>query len=260
MDWNPEVYANNSSNQLSWARALIARLGLSGREALMDVGCGDGKVTAEIAGLLPDGFVLGVDASAAFIEYAREHYPPEQYPSLQFEQMDARKLIYPMRFDVIFSNAALHWFDDHRAFLAGCARLMQPGGRLVISCGGKGNAEEFHAAIDHVLHQPRWEPYFKDFTFPYSFYAPSDYQAWLPEAGFTAERIELVEKDMVHPGLDGLATWLRSVWLPYTTRVPEAEREDFIAECVAGYVARYPLDAEGQGHVKMVRLEVEARH
>jgi trans-aconitate 2-methyltransferase len=216
-------------------------------------------VTAEIAGAVPGGFVLGVDASAAFVDYARAHYPPSRYPNLHFEQMDARRLDTPHRFDVIFSNAALHWVDDHRAFLAGCARLIRPGGKLVISCGGAGNAAEFHAAIDHVLHEPRWARFFEGFTFPYYFYSPEDYAAWLPEAGFTAERIALAEKDMTHAGADGLAAWLRTTWLPFPTRVPADQREAFIAECVAGYVAAYPLDAEGNGHVRMVRLEVEAR-
>lgn len=258
MEWKPEDYAKNSSNQLAWARELIARLGLHGNEALLDVGCGDGKITAEIAGAAPDGFVLGVDASAAFVAYARAHYPPAKYPNLQFEQMDARELHYPMLFDIIFSNAALHWMDDHRAFLAGCAKLMNPGGRLVISCGGKGNAAGVHSAIDQVMLEPRWAGYFEGFAFPYHFYSPADYERWLPEAGFTSTRLELVEKDMLHAGSEGLAAWLRTTWLPYTSRVPEGQREAFIAACVGAYLAANPLDEAGLCHVRMIRLEVEA--
>jgi len=259
MEWNPEAYAKSSSNQLAWARELIARLGLTGSEALLDVGCGDGKVTAEIAGAVPDGSVLGVDASGANVDYARAYFPPERYPNLRFEQMDARRLDTPRRFDVIFSNAVLHWVDDHPAFLAGCARLIRPGGRLVISCGGKGNAAGIHAAIDRVMAAPEWAGYFEGFPFPYHFYAPADYARWLPEAGFTVERAELVEKDMVHAGSDGLAAWLRTTWLPYTSRVPAEKREAFIAACVASYLADHPLDESGQCHVRMIRLEVEAR-
>jgi trans-aconitate 2-methyltransferase len=128
MDWNPEDYAKNSGAQLVWAQELIARLTLGGSESLLDVGCGDGKITAEFARAVPDGFVLGVDSSPAFIEYARRHHPPAQHPNLQFLQMDARRLNADQRFDVIFSNATLHWVDDHRAFLEGCARLLSPPG------------------------------------------------------------------------------------------------------------------------------------
>src|SRR5688572_15265992 len=140
MNWNPADYAKNSDAQLAWARELIGKLNLMGDESLLDVGCGDGKVTAELAKIAPNGFVLGVDSSPDFITYARQHYPPDVYPNLHFEQMDARHLHYSRLFNVIFSNAVLHWVDDHRAFLAGCARLLNPNGRLIISCGGAGNA------------------------------------------------------------------------------------------------------------------------
>lgn len=259
MQWNPEEYAKNSSNQLAWARELIARLGLRGDEALLDVGCGDGKITAEIARAVPGGFVLGADASPDFVAYARRQFPPETHPNLHFEQMDARELKSPQAFDVVFSNAALHWVDDHRAFLAGCAALMKPGGRLIISCGGKGNAAQIHAAIDQVMEDPAWAGYFDGFAFPYHFYAPSDYETWLPEAGFTPVSLGLAEKDMVHAGGDGLAAWLRTTWLPYTLRVPEDRREAFISACVAAYLAAHPLDPDGKCHVRMIRLEVEAR-
>src|SRR5689334_19838215 len=109
MEWDPEDYAKNSAAQLGWARELIARLQLRGDEALLDIGCGDGKVTAELAGAVPRGFVLGVDSSPAFVAYAREHYPATSYPNLAFAHMDARALAHERSFDAIFSNAALHW-------------------------------------------------------------------------------------------------------------------------------------------------------
>jgi trans-aconitate methyltransferase len=77
VNWNPEDYARNSSAQLGWARELISRLALGGSEAVLDVGCGDGKITAAFAGALPSGYVLGVDSSPEFIAYASLHHPPE---------------------------------------------------------------------------------------------------------------------------------------------------------------------------------------
>jgi trans-aconitate methyltransferase len=256
--WNPEDYAKNSSAQLGWAKELIARLALRGDEALLDVGCGDGKITAEFAKSAPRGFVLGVDSSAAFIAYAREHYPPESYPNLRFAEMDARRLAYDRRFDIIFSNATLHWVDDHPAFLASGARLLNPGGKLIISCGGAGNAAEVVKTMERQIRLSRWAEYFRDFAFPYYFYAPSDYAPWLAAAGFTATRLALVEKDMTHTGRDGLAGWMRTTWMPYTHRVPEALREAFLYECVDDYLRAHSLDDEGRSHVRMVRLEVEA--
>ena len=188
---------------------------------------------------------------------------PSAYPTLRFAEMDARRLAYDRRFDVIFSNATLHWVDDIPAFLAGSARLLKPTrqfvpSRLIISCGGAGNAAEVVKTMERQIRLLRWAEYFRDFAFPYYFYAPSDYAPWLAAAGFTATRLALVEKDMTHAGRDGLAGWMRTTWMPYTHRVPEARREAFLYECVDDYLREHPLDGEGRSHVRMVRLEAEA--
>jgi trans-aconitate 2-methyltransferase len=260
MEWNPEDYVRNSSAQVGWARELIAHLDLHGDEVILDVGCGDGRVTAVFAETVPEGFVLGVDSSAAFIDYARAHFPADRHPNLRFEPMDARELASDRQFDLVFSNAALHWMEDHRAFLAGCQRLLKTGGRLVISCGGAGNAADVAAVMDVLMADPRWAGYFADFKEIYYFYSPEQYQEWLPEAGFTATRLELVSKDMVHEGREGLLGWMRTTWLrPFLVYIPEELREEFSAATVDGYLAAHPLDPSGHSHVRMVRLEVEAR-
>lgn len=258
MEWNPEDYARNSSAQLVWARELLARLSLKGAEIILDVGCGDGKVSAEFARAVPDGSVLAVDSSPAFIEYARRHYPPADYPNLQFECMDARRLQAWQRFDLIFSNAVLHWVDDPPAFLAGCRRLLAASGRLLFSCGGQGNAAGMVAVLEQIIRQPFWQPYFTGFAFPYYFYSPVEYGPWLATAGLRPVRMELVTKDMLHAGREGLAGWLRTTWMPYIRQVPGELQETFVLATADAYLARYPLDAQGRSHVGMVRLEVEA--
>lgn len=258
MEWNPEDYAKQSSAQLVWARELMARLDLKGSEAVLDVGCGDGKITAAFARAAPQGFVLGVDSSPAFIDYARRHYPASLHPNLRFEVMDARRLACDRRFDVIFSNAALHWVDDHEAFLTGCARLLKPDGRLIISCGGAGNAAEVFAVLDSLIQEPRWKEHFTGFGFPYYFHSTTEYAPWLAKAGLRPTRLELVAKDMVHEGRDGLAGWVRTTWLPYTQRLPRHLREVFVKELVDAYLTGHPLDSAGRSHVRMIRLEVEA--
>ncbi len=256
--WNPDDYARHSSGQLAWARGLIGRLRLGGDEAVLDVGCGDGKVTAELAAAVPRGYVLGVDSSPEAIAYARERYPDSRFPNLEFRVMDARHLTSDRRFDLVFSNATLHWVDDHPAFLAGCAGLLKPGGRLSISCGGAGNGAEVFAAAERVIEAPAWRSHFGGFGFPYHFYSSERYRRWLPAAGLATERLELVERDMVHDGAAGLAGWIRTTWMPYTERVPEARREGFVEALVGAYLTDHPADSAGQVHVQMVRLEVEA--
>jgi len=256
--WDPAEYAANSSVQQAWARELIDRLKLRGDEHVLDVGCGDGKITAEIARAVPKGSVTGMDASPPMIEFAKKTFPPGKFGNLRFRCMDARHIRFERRFDLLFSNAALHWVDDHQTFLRGASAVLNPGGRLVVSCGGKGNAQDVFLALRPEMRLKRWRGFFRKIPTPYFFYAPSDYEKWLPKAGFEVQRVKLVPKDAVYPGAKAFATWLRTTWLPYVQRVPENLREEFITEIVQRYLAKHPVDADGKVHVKMVRLEIEA--
>lgn len=256
--WNAADYAANSTVQQSWARELIAKLHLRGDEHILDVGCGDGKVTAEIARAVPRGAVTGTDASAEMIAFAQKTFPTASHPNLAFQVMDAREIKFTQKFDLIFSNAALHWVDDHQAFLRGASAALKPGGRLIVSCGGKGNAHDVFLALRPEMRLKRWREFFRKMTAPYHFYAPSDYEKWLPKFGFKTKKVHLAPKDAVYPGTDGFATWLRTTWIPYAQRVPEAAREEFIAAVTERYLAKHPADKAGNVHVRMVRLEIDA--
>jgi trans-aconitate methyltransferase len=256
--WNAADYAAHSSVQQAWARELIARLKLRGDEDVLDVGCGDGKVTAEIAQAAPHGSVTGVDASPQMIEFARKTFPAKKFSNLEFHVMDARKIEFDHGFDLIFSNAALHWVDDHQAILRGMASVLKSGGRLIVSCGGKGNAQDVFVALRPELRLKSWGKHFRKMPKPYFFYTPENYEGWLPKFGFKTHRIQLVPKDATYNGRDGFAAWVRTTWLPYVQRVPENLREEFIAGVTERYVSKHPPDAEGRIHVRMVRLEIEA--
>jgi trans-aconitate 2-methyltransferase len=256
--WNPGDYAANSASQQAWARELISKLNLHGNEHIVDVGCGDGKVTAELARAVGQGAVLGIDASPEMIRFACKAFPAAAIANLKFATMDAREIRCDQSFDLVFSNAALHWVDDHQAFLQGAANCLRSGGRLVISCGGKGNAQDVFVALRGEMRLKRWREFFRRLDRPYFFYAPEDYQKWLPRFGFKAERVHLADKDMTFENDGKFAGWLRTTWLPYTQRVPESVREEFITGVIARYFARHPLDAAGRVHVRMVRLEIDA--
>ncbi len=257
--WNAAEYAANSAVQQSWARELIAKLNPRGDERILDVGCGDGKVTAEIARAVPQGSVLGVDASPEMIAFAQKTFPAPKNRGLKFRICDARKLVaLKGQFDILFSNAALHWVDDHEAILHGAAAVLKTGGRLVISCGGKGNAHEVFLALRPEMRLKRWREFFRQMPMPYFFHAPGDYEKWLPKFGFNIRTLKLAPKDATYAGAEGFATWLRTTWIPYVQRVPENLREEFIEAVTQRYVAKHPPDATGKIHVRMVRLEIEA--
>jgi trans-aconitate methyltransferase len=256
--WNAAAYATNSAVQQRWARELIAWLKLRGDENILDVGCGDGKVTAEIARAVPRGSVTGIDASVEMLSFAKKTFPKSEISNLKFQIMDARKIKFARLFDVLFSNSALHWVDDHEQFLCGAASVLKPGGRLVVSCGGKGNAHDVFLALRPEMRLKRWREFFRKLEASYFFYSPADYEKWLPQSGFKKRAVRLAPKVVTYDGAEGFATWLNTTWIPYVQRVPEKLRKEFIAAVTQRYIAKHPPDAEGKIHVRMVRLEIDA--
>jgi trans-aconitate 2-methyltransferase len=256
--WNAEDYAKHSSTQYEWAKELIPKLKLSGKEALLDIGCGDGKITAQLALSLPRGCEVGIDSSEEMTSLARCGFPQTAYPNLQFQRMNAQSLTFQEQFDRVFSNAALHWVIDQHPVLRGVERSLKTDGRLLFQMGGEGNTHAVLAILDELQREERWRKFFRGFAFPYGFHSPEQYTAWLREAGLNPERVELLPKDMKLAGKVGLAGWIRTTWLPYTQRLPAELKDEYVAEIVNRYVETHPLDDAGNVHVGMVRLEVEA--
>jgi trans-aconitate methyltransferase len=256
--WNATEYAKSSSIQQQWARELIGKLHLRGDEKLLDIGSGDGKVTAEIAGYLLKGSVLGIDSSEAMVKLAQGNYLPERFSNMRFQLGDASRLTFDHEFDVVFSNATLHWILDHRPVLHGIYKSLNSGGKILLQMGGRGNAADVTAVFGTVMSSNQWRRYFQGFTFPYGFYDVEEYRPWLHEAGFQETRIELIPKVAIHESLSAFEAWIRTTWLPYTQRVPEEKREVCIAQVADAYLQRHPADENGRVHVNMSRLEVEA--
>ncbi len=256
--WDASDYEQSSSTQQKWARELIAKLNLKGTEKVLDIGCGGGKVTAEIAAIVTGGAVHGIDSSYEMIQLAQSHYAQSNGSNINFTQIDARSLPFHNDFDVVFSNAALHWIKDHLSVLKGISRSLCPGGKMLLQMGGgKDNAAAMVSVFDELITRDIWREYFINFTFPYNFYGPEEYHPWLSETGFDVKRVELIPKDMIHEP-DGFKSWVRTTWLPYTQRVPESKRDVFLQQAIDEYLHRHPLDDHGMTHLGMLRLEVEA--
>ncbi len=234
--WDPEVYEKSSSSQKKWAEEAISKIQIEGDERVLDIGCGDGKITAYIASLVPSGVVVGIDNSAEMIRFAQSKFSHLSWPNLSFEYGDASELRYQNEFDIVVSFACLHWIQDHKPVLEGIRRCLKAGGKLFIQFGGKGNAADVFEVVGDRILEDEWIRYFKNFTFQYAFYEPETYTDWLNQVGFKTIRIELIPKDMIQSGRECVGSWIASTWLPYIERIPEEFRHDFINEIVNRYI------------------------
>src|SRR5215510_2475511 len=130
-EWHASDYHRQSGLQQALAEEQLGRLTLEGGERVLDVGCGDGKVTAEIAARVPRGSVLGIDPSRDMIAFASSRFGATTQANLRFEVADARDLPYRDEFDLIVSFNALHWVPEQDAALGSMRAALGPGGRAL---------------------------------------------------------------------------------------------------------------------------------
>jgi len=249
--WDATDYRANSSAQLVLARDFMRRIAIPPDARVLDVGCGDGKVTA----LIEAASVTGCDRSAEMVELARR-----EHPECTFVVADARELPFTAAFDVVVSFTALHWVvERHVDALAGMRRALVPGGRVALTFPGAGNMAQLAETAAEVSARPAWAEAFAGFRFPWFMPAVAVYRPLVDAAGLEVTRLDLVQKDVAHDGVAGLAGWVRTTWMPYTDRLPAERRSAWIEEVVAAYAERMPPDEQGRLHVPSYRLELEAR-
>jgi trans-aconitate 2-methyltransferase len=142
--WDSQLYQSSHAFVWQFGRDLLNMLLPKPGERILDVGCGTGQLTSEIA--QSGAIVVGVDRSPEMIAAARQNYP-----DLQFDVADITATGYEGEFDAVFSNAALHWVKNQEGAITAIARALKPGGRLVFEMGGHGNIQQIWKAAMQSL-------------------------------------------------------------------------------------------------------------
>jgi len=257
VDWNPTAYAGNSTAQEGWGEELHGKLRLRGDETIVDIGCGDGRLTARLARRVPRGRVLGIDASETMVQHARATWG--QVPALEFRRADASSFRLEFQADVLVSNAVLHWVADLRPVFQACREALKSDGRILFQMGGVGNVSRLEDAAERVLARDPWREWFPaGMPRVWTMHSPEEAVRDLQAAGLAPLRAELLERDMVHADPVAMLGWMRSTWFSAVAPAPEAQREELLAQIRDAYLEECPPDAGGRTHVRMVRLEVEA--
>jgi trans-aconitate 2-methyltransferase len=216
-DWNAGEYHRLSDPQLAWGRNVLARVPLRGDEVAADVGCGTGRLTAELATRLPAGRLFAVDVSAAMVREARTRLksgsPASLKPgstTIEVIRADASALPFERALDLAFSTATFHWIHDHARLFSSLFRALKPGGRLAAQCGGGPNLDRLYRRAEDLMRQPGYAPYFADWRAPWHFADEPTTRRRLETAGFvdvvTALYSSPVSFDSLHTYRDFLTT------------------------------------------------------
>lgn len=239
-EWDAVEYEELSSPQTRWGADLLGRVFLRGDEAVLDAGCGTGRVTELLLGRLPGGTVLAVDGSEAMVGVARERFAEDKRARVECQDLLELEVEEPV--DVIFSTATFHWIKDHERLFRRLARALKPGGRLVAQCGGEGNIARTRAAMEEVMDEDRFRRFFVGWEDPWNFADPETTRARLEAAGFGGVEAWLHEEYAEFGSVDKLARFLKTAVLGHhVERLPEAERDLFAAAVAARLAKRGTL-------------------
>lgn len=244
--WDPQAYARDGAFVHELAGGVLEWLSAQPGERILDLGCGDGQLTARmLAGGLE---VRGVDASATMVAAARAR-------GVIADEAAAEKLPYhDASFDAVFSNAALHWVRGQDEMMAEVHRVLKPGGRFVAEMGGHGNIAAIRVALISVLEKHG----FAGAEDGVNYYPTADaYSRRLERHGFTVERIALIPRPTPLEN-SGMAAWLRTFRRGVLDKLPQDLRTAVVDEC-CGLLAPALRDEEGNWVADYVRLRFIAR-
>jgi len=246
MDWNAQNYHATCGRVTEHGAKLVDVLRPLTRGRVLDVGCGTGTLTKEIAGFAAE--VVGIDASPAMIEKARA-----TYPELEFAVMDACALAFDGRFDAVFSNAVFHFIKDQDALLGGVHRALTPGGILVCEFGAAGNLAGLLNAVERACVRRG-----KDYALRFYYPAEDEYRRLLEMNGFVVESIVTYDLDTrLTEGAPGLRNWVNQIFGVEMSWFDGAGRDGALTEIED---ALRPVAWDGENwHLANRRLRVIAR-
>jgi len=253
-EFDGKRYEKASAHQQEWGRKLISELDLKGNEWVLDLGCGDGSLTAQIAELLPEGEVIGIDASQGMIDAAR----PRTTKNLRFLLRDIDDLDFEDAFDVVFSNAALHWVKDHEKLLHKVRRALQPEGRVRFNFAGHGNCMAFFRVIREVMAIESFNPYFSSFEWPWYMPSVDEYSALAASSGLWNPEVWGENADRYFPDKETMIRWIDQPSLvPLLPYIPEKEKQAF-RDAVVQRMIEETLQPDGRCFETFRRINLSA--
>ena len=244
--WDAEVYEKNGAFVHGLAGGVVEWLAAQPGESILDLGCGDGQLTARIAAMGAN--VIGVDASPQMAAAARAC-------GIKVDEAQAESLPYADRtFDAVFSNAVLHWVRGQDAMMAEVHRVLRAGGRFVAEMGGYGNIAAIRVALIAVLARHGFDGREDNVN---HFPTPEAYTKRLTQHGFHVEKIALIPRPTPLPE-GGMSAWIKTFRRGLLGTLPEAMRDTIVEEAVA-LLESALRDEEGNWSADYVRLRFIAR-
>jgi trans-aconitate 2-methyltransferase len=247
-------YVHHSELQRRWAWSFLAPYlkSLEGNEQILDIGCGDGKISADIAKFVPSGSVIGIDLSQPMLEWAKKQFHVLEYPNLTFQEGSFLEPNLSGSFDLIVSFCALHHCSDQKGALQNIGLLLKPGGKLLLLVPAINNWA-WKQAFATVLARQQWAACFT----PRKIFNAQQYVELLELANLHVIKVEATKTMDPFIDREEILDWFEGTFTPVA---PQAESRKFYNEWVEEYLRLDPqaITADGVIYAQLGYITIEA--
>ena len=223
-DWDAQQYKKHSEPQKEGGKSIIQTYPFRGDEKVLDIGCGDGRTTMEIAARAPKGKVIGIDPSPAMILEAQKSFSHIQ--NLSFVQASAEDFFFDLQFDLIVSFFALHYVVDHLSVLKKIYSALKQGGTFIAIMAGGDQPE-----VAEVFAREKWKKLISDQDMVWGAMTEVEYRPLLEEVGFTSIETVTQQSSRLYDTKEELLNWALA-WVPYVTGLDKEQSLQFSKEIV----------------------------
>jgi trans-aconitate 2-methyltransferase len=226
MKWDAEKYDATKAPQIDAGRELIALAGIREEDSILDLGCGTGKLTIELARLARNGSVVGLDPSPKMLDKAQE--VSSGMKNVRLVQVPAQAMNFADEFDLVFSNSALHWVKEQEHAVSRVYHSLRKGGRIAFQMPVRNFCAEFFDSIGEAITSLGYERFYEGWSAPWHFPANEEYASVLSHTGFRAVKVYSKEYHLCFGPLSDVVNWWSSAGLrPYLAALPEGAQEHF---------------------------------
>ena len=236
-EWNAAGYAQISALQQTMAAEALSLLDVKDAKSVLYLGCGNGRITAEIAARVPEGRVVGIDASADMVAFARKKYGEAVQPNLRFEVCDICKVAYKDEFDLVVSFNALHWIPQQDEALRAIWSAMKRGGAAQLRLVPKGERKSLEDVLEETRTSPKWESYYDGYHDPYLHLTAEEYAALAEQNKLRVVSVDVNDKSWDFGSREGFFAFGSVTFVEWTRRLPEEAQPAFIHDVLDSYSA-----------------------
>lgn len=244
--WASALYESKHSFVWQYGADCLELLSAQRNERVLDLGCGTGQLTQEIA--KQGAIAIGIDKAPTMIEQARKNYP-----DLHFEVAEATNFHFEEPFDAVFSNATLHWIKEPERVISCIWKALKPGGRFVAEFGGKGNIKAITTAINNAL-ETAGNPVTPELN-PWYFPSIGEYTTLLEKQGFSVTYATLFERPTaLEDGKQGLQNWIEMFANSFLQAIPAHKRSSVIQTIENQLISELYRDETWVADYKRIRV------